>query len=166
MFSTREPKPVFASDGRLFYGASQYHVFDGNDILWNAVINLSPYPENRLALQTEKRGGQYFLIHCQNNATPSLTKVEWDKLLWGLPQGNIVVCCVGGRGRTGLALSVFRSLLIADSKDVVQEIRTLYENEAVETQTQLDYVTRITGKPTACKPAYNDFFSTYYAYGI
>jgi hypothetical protein len=60
---------------------------------------------------------------------------------------EVLVCCVGGHGRTGTALSILGGLLnfIPKKEDPIDWIRRIYCKEAVETKVQQDYIYEILG---------------------
>lgn len=68
------------------------------------------------------------------------------------PGQNVVIACMGGRGRTGTALSILWGMLGLTLRkkdgydlDPVEAIRQLYDPDAVETNTQLDYIENMLG---------------------
>ena len=89
---------------------------------------------------------------------PVLTRDDWDWLaqrLTSLPTKRLHVHCQAGHGRTGTALAILCSLwgAVPEGQCPVTWVRTLYCPSAVETQTQLDYVARITGRTVTAAPS-------------
>lgn len=85
-----------------------------------------------------------------DGAAAPLQREAWDGLVECIAgtTGDIVINCVGGHGRTGTALAIIGVLggvLPADTCPV-KAVRAMYCQEAVETEDQLDYIERITGR--------------------
>jgi len=61
--------------------------------------------------------------------------------------GDVAVCCVGGHGRTGTFLAIVMALTgkVPLGGDPVKAMRDAYCDTAVETQSQVNYIERITG---------------------
>ena len=87
-----------------------------------------------------------------DGGVPTLQVTWWLKLLDVIerqPKGSAVcVCCVGGSGRTGTALTILAALagLIDDNEDPVEWLRHRYHGGAVETVFQISYIEKITGR--------------------
>ena len=58
---------------------------------------------------------------------------------------NVMFCCVGGHGRTGMGLSIMAGLTIAQDEDPITFVRERYCQEAVENMRQAKYVCSVTG---------------------
>jgi hypothetical protein len=75
---------------------------------------------------------------------PTVKLEFWGELIKCLPVGNVAVCCEGGHGRTGTALA---ALLIASNQKTAKEavlfLRRRYCKEAVETESQLEYLVQL-----------------------
>ena len=65
---------------------------------------------------------------------------------------SVTIYCMGGHGRTGTALSILAALCGASSGDPVQFVRDNYCTKVVETQTQINYIERMTNRKVYCKP--------------
>jgi protein-tyrosine phosphatase len=63
---------------------------------------------------------------------------------------DVLVCCVGGHGRTGLFVSILAGLFVPEAADTpIEWLRTIYCDSAVETRSQEQYVRRILKELTA-----------------
>ncbi len=98
-------------------------------------------------------------INWEDCSTPPLSELWWGNLLQviqALPSvSRVAVCCVGGSGRTGTALTILAGLagLIEPEEDPVLWLRKRYHDGAVETGSQMNYIEEITGLMTDAKPA-------------
>lgn len=74
----------------------------------------------------------------------------WDRLLQiiGACDGAVLLYCYGGHGRSGTAAAILCSLagLIPEGQDPVAWLRNKYCHQAVESDSQLDYIEEITGR--------------------
>jgi protein-tyrosine phosphatase len=78
---------------------------------------------------------------------------------------DVLVCCVGGHGRTGSCLAILASLMGAcDKEDPVKFVRSIYCNKAVESAEQLDYIEEVCQVEVKEEPAKN-WGKTTYHYG-
>lgn len=84
---------------------------------------------------------------------PHLDREDWVGIVKGLREGRrvgeipqeILVCCVGGHGRTGTAVAILAGLMgVTNGKDPVEWVRGRYCKNAVESNEQLDYVEEVT----------------------
>ena len=78
-------------------------------------------------------------------------KTETDKY-------TVLVVCQGGHGRTGVVIGALAAAAgVVDPKkdrdDLVECIRDVYCDEAVETSTQMDYLKNVCGIKTTAKPS-------------
>lgn len=84
------------------------------------------------------------------SAAPFLTRKWWGDLLKVIRklEGPVAVCCYGGHGRTGTALSCMVGLtsLVPKTADPVKYVRDHYCDEAVETLAQINYIEAVTGR--------------------
>lgn len=83
----------------------------------------------------------------------------WDREVWDalsvdvanllLKGTNVLVACVGGHGRTGLAVAVLGGILRPDLflPNPIKVLREEYCKEVVETRDQVDYVFDVLGLP-------------------
>lgn len=86
---------------------------------------------------------------------PDLSRAFWESMVVALKRIcqerggylDVFVCCMGGHGRTGTALSILAALfgVVPDDMCPVQYVRDHYCNNAVETDSQLKYVESMTG---------------------
>jgi hypothetical protein len=85
-----------------------------------------------------------------DGGVPVLEREDWESLVAVISEidGDVGVYCMGGHGRTGTALSILGALsgAIPEKADPVQWVRTRYCRCAVEWDSQLDYVERMTGR--------------------
>lgn len=85
-----------------------------------------------------------------DRGVPFLNKNWWADLAGSLREveGDIAVCCMGGHGRTGTMLAIFASLFgkVPKSACPVDWVRSRYCDCAVESEEQMRYVERITGR--------------------
>lgn len=103
------------------------------------------------------------LLKDMNTPTPAIVEIDWDD--YGVPiglskdwwqlmaetlfatEGDVVVCCMGGHGRTGTFLSLVAALGGAcKAGDPVKFMRDHYCDSAVESREQVKYVERMTGR--------------------
>jgi len=105
---------------------------------------------------------KFVSIQWPDGGVPFLGALFWDALLRDIEdlakqEGglDLLVMCLGGHGRTGTALAILCSLwnLIPWSEDPVLWIRRRYCKHAVETEKQLQYIEKITGRETIAPPS-------------
>lgn len=91
-------------------------------------------------------------ISCPDYSVPSLGKKFWLDLIdtinieWQAGRiTGVTVCCVGGHGRTGTALSILASLTGRCESDPVAFVRKHYCEKAVESKGQIEYIEAMTG---------------------
>lgn len=79
------------------------------------------------------------------DAPPDRIGVAWWRALWAsLPQGRIVIGCIGSHGRTGTCLSALRIVLLGESvPNAVHWVRRHHCVNAVESEKQLTYLWRL-----------------------
>ncbi len=98
-------------------------------------------------------------IEWPDRGTPNLPREWWvmmAKVIRGMPKGSKVgLCCMGGHGRTGTMLAILAVLLgqVKKGKCPVAWVRKNYCKEAVESNSQADYVEEITGVMVAASPS-------------
>lgn len=87
---------------------------------------------------------------------PALEKSWWKLLAKTLAEkdGKVGIYCQGGHGRTGTALAILGSLggVIPAEVDPVEWVRGHYCEKACESDEQMDYVERITGRTVLAAP--------------
>ena len=77
-------------------------------------------------------------------AAPALRFQFWEKLYESLPDGDILLCCVGGHGRSGTALAAI--LIIAwniTAAKAIQTVRAHHCDSAIETAGQREYLIQL-----------------------
>lgn len=128
----------------------------GADIQQNAgLLNISPcsFPVQR---------NRVIEINWLDGGEPGLTEKNWRDLLRDLEKMrlkagknvlNILVCCQGGHGRTGTALSILAALTGVAAMDPVKFIREKYCPKAVETISQCAYIKKITKLAADSEPS-------------
>jgi len=111
------------------------------------------------------------------NKVPSIIKIDWSDM--GVPdlpksfwkelikviraeKKRVVISCLGGHGRTGTALSILAVMMGITKTDPVKFIREKYCKEAVESNSQLDYIEEMTGIKVEEKGAKS--YTTTYTY--
>lgn len=83
---------------------------------------------------------------------PTWGKQVWLDLLDAITNddqiSSVYICCMGGHGRTGTAAAIIGCLLgtIPEEECPVLWLRSNYCDSVVESQSQLDYITKITGR--------------------
>ena len=95
-------------------------------------------------------------IDWRDFGVPDLSRAFWESMVVALKRIcqerggylDVFVCCMGGHGRTGTALSILAALfgVVPDDMCPVQYVRDHYCNNAVETDSQLKYVESMTGR--------------------
>ncbi len=101
-------------------------------------------------------------IHLRDGGAPDLPSAFWYDLVSSLREENkdVIVCCIGGHGRTGLVLSILAYFMCEDAKkDPIAFIRKNYCKEAVETAEQVKYIEEITDvltRETPTQPIYRE----------
>lgn len=86
---------------------------------------------------------------------PDLDAAWWKALHQAIlkcpPKSNMVVHCIGGHGRTGTALAILAALAGKHKENgqdcPVEYIRKAYCESAVESESQINYITKMTGVP-------------------
>lgn len=130
------------------------------------IVNPSP----SLADFGAKYGTAIVRIYWPDMGIPNWTKAMWVDLCEALVADpshvSVYMCCMGGHGRTGTAAAIIGSLLGAIPEDVcpAQFVRDNYCKSAVESESQLKYITEITGrevKAKASKGYYGGYSSGY-----
>ena len=149
------------------YGGDKYA---RDDKLWTAVIdanNMIP-PESPIAKWHNVPTGlvdaghmlrpAFLGLNWDDGGTPQLDRawwvmcVEWVSWL----EGNVLVCCHGGMGRTGTMLAALFGVYFTKGKSdkdeldggsIVEWVREHYLETAIETETQIDYLDLDLGLP-------------------
>lgn len=88
-------------------------------------------------------------IDWPDGGIPALSAEWWDTLATALREikGDTGLCCMGGHGRTGTMLAILAVKFGKVKKEdcPVEWVRERYCKKAVETNSQLDYIERVTG---------------------
>lgn len=149
--------PVFSHMGRTFFGARGYNlretiseahfalVIDCADQIRPSDLDrgfIESGPSAFLALNTITTPPPIVKLKWPDQQAPvRLSLTWWQRFLALCPQGNIVVCCIGGHGRTGTCLA---ALLIAATRctgeEAIATIRTQHCPEAIEGLKQPAYL--------------------------
>ena len=101
-------------------------------------------------------------------AVPKYTLSEWTRLAATIIDvlkfgKDVLMCCEGGHGRTGMAISIMGSLMadwgyftspdeVEEWKSPVKHVREIYCTNAVDTEAQENYVYRILGLDLKADP--------------
>ncbi|MBI5075572.1 MAG: hypothetical protein HZB62_10475 [Nitrospirae bacterium] len=144
---------AFYSEGLLFYGAGSNRGLNTDDM--DVIIDCGAEVEG--CEEFSGAGGNSSEVHAQqviridwpDGGIPSLTEDNWRALIedlrglrlrMGKDALHVMVCCVGGHGRTGTALAILAALTGVAPDDPVTFIRSHYCSRAVETKSQCRYV--------------------------
>lgn len=127
-----------------------YHgeiVLDCADVAEPSVLVTGPTALPRLAArQSYTRVSVYW----RDQSIPRLGTDFWTELIEDVlaSRRNLMVMCMGGHGRTGTALAILATLLgqVPEGICPVRWVRDHYCEEAVESDSQADYIERITGR--------------------
>ncbi len=151
-----EFKKAFEYKKLTFYGGPADKLFREGP--WDLVIRLSNvstiYPETKEIPEflTKYRNALLFRpksidLNWADMGAPDLSKSAWRQLVNDVRKtsGRVAVCCMGGHGRTGTALSILYALLTGDKNDPIKKIRDNYDILAVESESQIEYIEFITG---------------------
>jgi len=96
---------------------------------------------------------QVLQINWPDYGVPNLPKAFWQELVAWLEfsRKDVIVCCDGGTGRTGTALSIMAGIGRLTKTDPVKFVRKIYRHNAVEANCQLRYVEKMTGIKVKCQ---------------
>lgn len=104
-------------------------------------------------------------IDCTDFSVPELDSLFWFLLVSDLRRNgqNILVCCQGGHGRSGMVLAILAGLMIPEQVDgkPITFIRRNYCHKAIESAQQRFYIYDMLGLPISTldedhKPRYRD----------
>jgi hypothetical protein len=90
-------------------------------------------------------------IEWVDGGVPTLSPLFWHKLADFLERENkpVIVCCMGGHGRTGTALAILAGIYrLNGNADIGEWIRSRHCANAIETTPQVAYVEEVTGLRT------------------
>ncbi len=142
---------VFQWKGLKFFGAGSFRGMDtaGMDVIIDCGANV---------LQSMERANpgsdlpaaqpQIIKIGWPDGGVPDFSEQDWLRLLDVLQESSlsrkrdidVLVCCVGGHGRTGTALSILAALTGVERENPVGFIRREYCPKAVESKPQCSYI--------------------------
>ena len=139
-----------------YYGGGSYRdlvIYKGHLIVSMANIDLEVVQiSNFKAPNLLKYNNPTVQISCPDYSVPDLGLQFWLDLIdiinneWQAERiTGVTVCCIGGHGRTGTALSILAGLTGKCKSDPVKFIRKHYCDKAVESVSQIKYIEEITG---------------------
>lgn len=157
------PKLMFTHEGVSIYAASKMDLIDYNK--FDIIFNLTGYSTTGLGKSLVTGQDKWLVLNSyidvgnteevlidwyDGHALP-VSKGFWEtawKLVIESGAEDICFCCFGGHGRTGTAIAILRTLLLAETPDVaIHTVRSKICSEAIETVAQENYVWKIaTGK--------------------
>lgn len=145
---------AFQWEGLKFFGAGSFRGLNIGDM--DVIIDCGAnVPEDT---DTGKKAGapssvqRVIRIDWPDGGVPDLTEGNWRAIIRDLKMLksgsgreflNVLVCCVGGHGRTGTALSIIAALTGVAPDAPVLFIRSGYCRKAVETRAQCGYIRKI-----------------------
>jgi hypothetical protein len=153
VFAFADPK-----SGLRFYGGGNHKhctfpagwiVIDCADVFPPTAVVVGMVLPNFQKLVVEKR----IKLYWPDMKIPYLDVDAWKALIVdlrnlakksGQVETHVLVCCMGGHGRTGTGLAVLAGLL-GVSQTPIEFVRKVYCKEAVETIAQIDYIAEVTG---------------------
>jgi hypothetical protein len=162
----KEVKLAFKVGELSFWGGPESQICR-RDNPWDVVITLGEMYDfliNEIYVSKLNKVVKFISIPWRNNDAPSLSLNDWQSVVAEFPtQGNVAVCCFGGRGRTGTALAILRAVMVNDTSDPVLSIRSSYNKYAIESDVQVRYIERITGLQSNCEGSDERYFYGYNA---
>lgn len=157
---------VFSHNGVNYHGggSSRQMEYWSSAIILDLADNFSPSFELKNFVMPEldeELDCRIISVDWSDYSVPKLSKSFWTNLIIGLERISteeggdldVIVCCVGGHGRTGTALSILSSLCNAVPLEScpVEWLRLNYCESAVESQSQIGYIEKITGLKVQAK---------------
>jgi len=142
---------VFEWEGLKFFGAGSFRGLntDGMDV----IIDCGAGVQQENAIEDTGNAShirqQIIRIDWPDGGVPLLTENDWNSLISKLKKMksrsdretlHVLVCCVGGHGRTGTALAILAALTGAAPEEPVIFVRMEYCRKAVETKAQCRYI--------------------------
>ena len=141
---------------------------------WGLVINLSGFTSGAPdvacyngAEQICREFNQYIpptkgypevAVDWPDGGIPWIKRKDWRRLISDLKQfdGDVLIHCMGGHGRTGTLLTILGSIgeVIDKAHDPVLWLRKTYCDKIVESYKQIDYLTKNMQIKTNAKPRY------------
>ena len=134
------------------------------DLTGNKKLAQDIEPQDKLAAKLFKK-----TIAAEKNASAAILHLYipdgkvpyWDRKIWKILAADvtailgsgtdILLCCLGGHGRTGIAAAILTHLIDPDmaGENPIQWVRDKYCEKVVENQTQIDYIHEVLGLPKA-----------------
>jgi hypothetical protein len=161
---TKEKKPschegsvlTFASGDLEIYGAGRNRcpVFEKQDIIIDLADNYGKTIECNGAFKALEKynTGKFVKIAWPDGGIPRVHPIFWvefAELIQARKEAmSLVFICDGGHGRTGTALCIIGCLLGLIPEDIcpVEYVRTVYCRQVVETEGQVEYIAKVTGR--------------------
>jgi hypothetical protein len=127
-------------------------VIDLTGLSHGPFVSVSPEADRLMGGKFRPREREPFIsIDWPDGGVPwQLGQSDWESLVAALGEinGKVFVHCLGGHGRTGTAISILATKMgmVPEGDDPVQWLRKRYCEDAVETNGQIKYIERITGR--------------------
>lgn len=129
-----------------FFGAGSFRGLSttGIDVFIDCGANIQQ--------DTEIQQDRIIKIDWTDGSVPDMTEEYWRSILQDLEKLrssldkdslNVLVCCVGGHGRTGTALAILAALAGVAPEDPAGFIHEKYCCRAIETRSQCRYIKKI-----------------------
>jgi hypothetical protein len=153
---------VFKTDNILVYGGGSSRglslwedamIIDMGDVVDEEYVSFAGcyYPE----LFTLK----LIKVACKDYGVPGVGHTFWTRLVDIMKRESqdkplkIICCCMGGHGRTGIALSILAGLfnMVPEGECPVTWVRERYCDKAVEAEKQINYIEEVTGRKVKAK---------------
>ena len=148
---------VFSAGNIEFYGGGNSRglkiwenaiMIDMGDVVADDYVQMAGcnYPELNLF--------KVIKVKCKDFDAPLVGKIFWTRLknvieaeAANVAKLRIVCCCMGGHGRTGIALSILAALFdqVPAGSCPVEFVRKHYCDHAVESKAQREYIQEVTG---------------------
>ena len=98
-------------------------------------------------------------VACKDYSIPDIGTLFWTRLANIMKEESkdqkltVICCCMGGHGRTGIALSILAGLfdVVPVDECPVEWVRKNYCDKAVEAEKQLTYIGEVTGRKVTAK---------------
>jgi protein-tyrosine phosphatase len=147
---------TFTTKDLDIYGAgrSRYPVFEKKDVIIDLADNYGKLIECNGAFKNLERYNtrKFVKISWPDGGIPRIHPTFWVEFAETIQARkgpmSLVFICDGGHGRTGTALCIIGCLLNLIPEDAcpVEYVRKVYCTQVVETQSQIDYIARVTGR--------------------